>query len=73
MSKNYPYITECTDCGERDVPIPLSDFPVDVEDFSAALMAMSKFGCTKCSSKNLTVTQSPEAYAWYDENVREDG
>ena len=68
MSHLYPFIAECKECGVFHVSIPLENYPVDLMEFSETLLNTK--GCPDCGSKNLYLSQTPEAYKWYDENVR---
>lgn len=69
MTKAYPYIIHCKDCGKYHVPIPLEEFPVDLMEFANKLKLS---GCPECDSTEMFMSQSEEAYEWYNKEVRND-
>lgn len=64
----YPFIIHCADCNKYSVPIPLSDYPIAVEDFTAR--PLTGDGCKHCGSTELMLSQSKEAEKFYDNKVR---
>jgi len=64
----YPFIVLCKDCGSYHVPVPLEEMPMDFLECMEIIQSNGK--CVTCDSENLFLTQSPEAYKWYDEKVR---
>lgn len=66
----YPMIVTCRDCGDRKVPVPLAEMPVDMDVFLRKLMELGN-ACAKCGSSDLVMDQSEGAFRWYDRQLRD--